>query len=192
MPPLALSVRVRVGAHNHPRPPTNLGSIAGFDTNFGAPNNAESDFVRTYHNLGTGVLTVSRNSRPTVISSSPSGKRIQVPNKLKPFIVAMSPLLLYWVLDMMYDYPPGEGLARAREGRGVATQAAKDPVEPKLQETKAQNSGRVIFMFLGVSVLWSSLDILFNRRAIVRTNKSFDVVNRLDDDELVAQMGQVL
>ena len=65
---------------------------------------------------------------------------------------------------MMYDYLPGEGLARARENRRVATKAAKDLVESKIQEREAQKSGRDILMLLGASAMWSNLNVCPDRR----------------------------
>jgi hypothetical protein len=72
-----------------------------------------------------------------------------VPTKLKLFIIAMSPYLPHRLLDLMYDYLPGEGLSRTRENRRVATKAAKDLVESKIQETRDGKSGRDILTLLG-------------------------------------------
>jgi len=98
------------------------------------------------------------------VINSPVASAFGVPNKLKLFIIAMSPFLPHWVLDMMYDYLPGEGLARARENRRVATKAAKDLVESKIQEREAQKSGRDILMLLGASAMWPNLNVRPDRR----------------------------
>ena len=95
-------------------------------------DDADNEFVRTYHNL---------------VASS-----FGVPNKMKALIIASSGYLPHWLLDFMYDYLPGEGLALARENRRVATKASKDLGESKIQENKDGN--RDILTLLGTSVLW--------------------------------------
>ena len=44
---------------------------------------------------------------------------------------------------------PGAGLARARENRRVATKAAKDLVESKIQEIEGGKPGKDILTLLG-------------------------------------------
>ena len=63
----------------------------------------------------------------------------------------------------MYDYFPGEGLARARENRRIATKAAKDLVDSKLQETRDGKAGRDILTLLGVFILSSRVSVISNR-----------------------------
>ena len=115
-----------------------------------------------------------------------------VPSKLKILIVTMSPYLPHWMLDLMYDYFPGEGLARARENRRVATKAAKDLIEAKIQENRDGKSSRDILTLLGAFVLWSPVGASSNGYMLVNANKSLDKPNRLSDVELLAQMRQVL
>ena len=115
-----------------------------------------------------------------------------VPSKLKILIVAMSPYLPHWMLDLMYDYFPGEGLARARENRRVATKAAKDLIEAKIQENRDGKSSRDILTLLGAFVLRSPVGASSNGYMLVNANKSLDKPNRLSDVELLAQMRQVL
>lgn len=74
----------------------------------------------------------------------------------------MSPYLPHWMLDLMYDYFPGEGLARARENRRVAIKAAQDLIESKLQENKDGKSGRDILTLLGASISWFSVGMSSN------------------------------
>ena len=88
---------------------------------------------------------------------------IGVPSRLKLLIIAMSPYLPYRILDLMYDYFPGEGLARARENRRSATQAAKDLVESKIQEIRDGKSGRDILSLLGAFPLSSHVGVGLNR-----------------------------
>ena len=76
---------------------------------------------------------------------------------MKALIIASSSYLPHWLLDFMYDYLPGEGLALARENRKVATKASKDLVESKIQENRDGKSGRDILTLLGKSVLWCTL-----------------------------------
>ena len=71
------------------------------------------------------------------------------PSKLRLLIVALSPYLPHWLLDLLYDYMPGAGLARARENRRVATKAAKDLVESKIQEIEGGKPGKDILTLLG-------------------------------------------
>ena len=92
----------------------------------------------------------------------------------------------------MYDYFPGEGLARARENRRAATQAAKDLVESKIQETRDGKSGKDILSLLGAFPLSSRVGVDSNRQVTVKANRSFDKANGLSDVELVAQIRQVL
>jgi hypothetical protein len=75
-----------------------------------------------------------------------------IPSKLKILIVTMSPYLPHWMLDLMYDYFPGEGLSRARENRRIATKTAKDLIESKIQENREEKSGRDILTLLGVFI----------------------------------------
>lgn len=92
----------------------------------------------------------------------------------------------------MYDYFPGEGLARARENRRVATKAAKDLIEAKIQENRDGKSSRDILTLLGAFVLRSPVGASSNGYMLVNANKSLDKPNRLSDVELLAQMRQVL
>lgn len=85
-----------------------------------------------------------------------------VPSKLKILIIAMSPYLPHWMLDLMYDYFPGEGLARARENRRVAVKAAKDLIESKIQENRDGKFNRDILTLLGPPVLWSPIGVSSN------------------------------
>jgi len=80
-----------------------------------------------------------------------------VPSKLRVLVIALSPYLPLSVLDFMYDYLPGEGLALARENRRVAVKAAKDLVESKIRETRGGKSGRDILTLLGASDSWFSI-----------------------------------
>ena len=66
----------------------------------------------------------------------------------------MSPYLPHWILDLMYDYFPGQGLSRARENRRIATKTAKDLIGSKIQENKDGKSSRDILTLLGPFVLW--------------------------------------
>ena len=51
--------------------------LAGYDANFGALDNAGSEFVRTYHNLGTTILHSFPTSRLTVFIRFPSDRRLR-------------------------------------------------------------------------------------------------------------------
>ena len=64
---------------------------------------------------------------------------VGVPSKLKALIIALSPYLPLSILDFMYDYLPGEGLASGR----VAIKATKDLVEFKIRETRGGNLGGI-------------------------------------------------
>jgi len=66
----------------------------------------------------------------------------------------MSPYLPHWMLGLMYDYFPGEGLSRVRQSRRVAIKIAKDLIESKIQENKDEKSGRDILTLLGPFILW--------------------------------------
>jgi len=147
------SVKVR-GIYRDVMPSTQSCYLAGYGSNFGALDNAESEFARTYHNLGTSSIPRSfPHSRPTVFHfDSPVAGAFGVPSKLKILIVAMSPYLPHWMLDLMYDYFPGEGLARARENRRIATKAAKGLIEAKIQENRDGKSSRDILTLLGAFV----------------------------------------
>ena len=73
----------------------------------------------------------------------------------------------------MYDYFPGEGLARARENSRVATKAAKDLIEAKIQENRDGKSGRDILTLLGAFVPWSlSVPFLTVRCQSTQTSRS--------------------
>jgi len=56
---------------------TQSGYLAGYDANFGALDNAESEFVRTYHNLGTSIPHSFPHSRLTVFIKFPSDRRLR-------------------------------------------------------------------------------------------------------------------
>ena len=85
-----------------------------------------------------------------------------VPSKLKVLIIALSPYLPHKILDLMYDYFPGEGLALARENRRVAVKAARDLVESKIRETRDGKSGKDILTLLGAFGLWFPINASSN------------------------------
>ena len=64
------SAKVR-GIYRDVIPSTQSGYLAGYDANFGALDNAESEFVRTYHNLGTSIPHSFPYSRLTVVRLIP-------------------------------------------------------------------------------------------------------------------------
>jgi len=75
-----------------------------------------------------------------------------VPSKLLVLIIALSPNLPLSILDLMYDYLPGEGLRR------VAAKAAKDLVESKIRETRGEKSGRDILTLLDGPDSWFPME----------------------------------
>jgi hypothetical protein len=81
--------------------------------------------------------------------NSPVASAFGVPSKLKVLVIALSPYLPHSILDLMYDYFPGEGLALARENRRIAVKAAKDLVDAKIRETRDGKYGRDILTLLG-------------------------------------------
>jgi len=132
---------------------TKSGYLAGFGTHFGALDNAENEFVWTYHNLGISIphspSFTTASSKSTLVASA-----FGVPSKLRVLIIALSPYLPLSVLDFVYDYLPGEGLALARENRRVAVKAAEDLVKSKIRETRGGKSGRDVLTLLGASDSW--------------------------------------
>ena len=79
----------------------------------------------------------------------PVASAFGVPSKLKFLTIASSPYLPHWILNLMYNYFPGEGLALVRENRRVAVKVTRDLVESKIWETRDGKSGRDILMLLG-------------------------------------------
>jgi len=84
-----------------------------------------------------------------------------VPSGVKVLITALSPYLPSSILDFMYDYSPGEGLALARENRTVAVGAAGDLVESKTRETRGGKSGRDILTLLSMPVSRFPIEVSF-------------------------------
>jgi len=91
--------------------------------------------------------------------NSPMASAFGVSSKPRVLIIALSPYLPLSVLDFMYDYLPGEGLALARENRRVAVKAAGDLVESKIRETRGGKFGGGILTLLGGSDSWFPIGV---------------------------------
>ena len=80
---------------------------------------------------------------------------------MKVLITTLSPYLPFSILDFMYDYSPGEGLALTRENRTAVLKAAKDLVESKIRGTGGGKSSRDILTLLGTSVSRFPIEVSF-------------------------------